>query len=44
MVNYVLKEAYYQVVSGINIRLHYTGTDNYTKVAVVVNFDLKKRP
>lgn len=44
MVNYKLTEAFYQVVAGINIRLHYTGTDNYSKVAVVVNFDLKKVP
>lgn len=32
------------MVSGINIKLHYKGTDKYTLVTVVINFDLRKRP
>lgn len=40
MVNYKVETIEYQVVSGINFLLDYTGDDGFTKISAMVNVDL----
>lgn len=44
MVNYRLESIQYQVVSGINFLLEYTGDDEFTKISAMVNIDLNSEP
>ena len=40
MVNYELVKAEKQLVAGVNIRLTFKGLDKYSRVTVIVGFDL----
>ena len=44
MVNYRLESIQYQVVSGINFLLEYTGKDDFTKISAMINIDLNAEP
>lgn len=45
IINYkISKEIYYQLVAGMNIKIHYVGYDKYSEITAVVYFDLKLIP
>lgn len=44
IVNYDSKSVSYQLVAGLNIKIHYVGDDQFTKVNAIVNFDMKLKP
>lgn len=45
IINYkISKEIYYQLVAGMNIKIHYVGYDKYSKITAVVYIDLKLAP
>ena len=44
MVNYRPTGAAYQIVGGVNVRIEYTGIDNYSKIVAIVGIDLKNHP
>lgn len=44
IVNYDIKDAFYQIVAGINIKINYKGLDKCTSIEAVVQFDLSSKP